>query len=106
MIAGVPMPSASSVPIHWSVGSGIASPLDVANTVVAASEPRLPTMRTVVVILPAVGFVNTSTVRAKSSLPVPGTVISRETYSPAMVTVGVTTVRSPSARKSAAIVGA
>ena len=49
--------------------STVALPSDVAKTVVAASEPTLPTIRTVVVIGFAVGLVNTSTVRAKSSCP-------------------------------------
>ena len=72
----------------------------------SASAPRFPTIRTVVVMDWAVGFVNTSTVRAKSSLPMPGTVISRCTYSPAIQAVGVIIVRSPSSTNSAGSAGA
>ena len=50
MTAGVPLPSASSVPIHWSLGLATPVPSEVAKTVVAASEPRLPRMVTVVVM--------------------------------------------------------
>ena len=71
------LPSASSVPIHWSLGLTTPVPSEVAKTVVAASEPRLPTMVTVVLIGEPVGLVNVSTVRAKSWLPVLGTVTLR-----------------------------
>ena len=40
----------SSVPIHSSLGLTTPVPSEVAKTVVAASEPRLPRMVTVVVI--------------------------------------------------------
>ena len=66
------------------------SPSDVANTVVPASEPRLPKICTLVVIGALVGFVNVSIVRAKSSLPVFGTVILRETDKPENVPLPVT----------------
>ena len=97
MIAGVPEPSASSVPIHWSLASTVVSPSEVAKTVVAASEPRLPTIVTVVVMGEAVELVKASTVRTKSSLPVLGTVTLRLTLSPATVPLAVTTLRPPSA---------
>ena len=82
MIAGVPSPS---VPIHWSPASTVVSPSEVAKTVVAAFEPRLPTIFTVVVIVEPVELVNVSTVRAKSWPPVLGTVTLRETVNPATV---------------------
>ena len=64
MTAGVPAPSvASSVPIHWSVVSATLSPSEVCQTVVAASEPRLPTIRTVVLMVLPVAFWKTSRVR-------------------------------------------
>ena len=59
--------------------------------------PRLPTICTVVVIGEPVELVNVSTVRAKSSLPVLGTVTSRLTVRPAIVPLAVTTLCPPSA---------
>ena len=53
------------------------------------SEPRFPTIWTDVVIADPVELVNVSTVRAKSSLPVLGTVTFRVTVSPATVPLAV-----------------
>ena len=92
MTAGVPPPSMpSSVPIHSSFGLTVPVPSEVAKTVVAASEPRLPRMVTVVVMLFVVPFWKLSTVRAKSWLPTMGTLTVRETVSPARVCAGRST---------------
>ena len=75
MMAGVPpLSTLLSVPIHWSDGSGVVPPPEVAKTVVAASEPRLPRTVTVVEMGAPVGLLNESMVRAKSWLPTLGTV--------------------------------
>ncbi len=58
------------------------SPSDVAKTIVAASEPRLPTMRTGVEMAAPVALVKVSTVLEKSSKPTDGTVTSRCTSKP------------------------
>ena len=89
----MPVPSTSSVPIHWSLGLTAPVPSEVANTRVAALEPRLPTIVTVVEIGEPVEFVNVSMVRAKSWLPVLGAVTLRETVSPERVCEGSETVR-------------
>ena len=77
---------------------GVVPPPEVAKTVVAASEPRLPRTVTVVEMGAPVGLLNESMVRAKSWLPTLGTVTARETVNPARVSAAVFTVRPPFVR--------
>ena len=94
MMAGVPSPS---VPIHWSAASTVVLPLDVANTLVPASELRLPKICMWIKADVSVGLEKVSMVRAKSSPPVLGTVISRETVNCPTYSLPVSTLRPLSA---------